>query len=147
MIRSLKPLPKVQWPGQKLLNTCLIPHYPGEFTVPPLNLPILICNQSNSKRSGHRVIRSMWKKAKAIHLLPVISGMAKEDVKLLRSDIQYIKLKTRNPAFHGLTLVKDLRFYLVYLLLTLGGRISALAKKKPYPQDPGCCSGKKQKSK
>ena len=52
-------------------------------------------------------------------LLPVISGMAKEDVKLLRSDIQYIKLKTRKPVFHGIYLVKDLRFYLLYLLLAL----------------------------
>jgi hypothetical protein len=52
-------------------------------------------------------------------LLPVISGMAKEDVKLLRSDIQYIKLKTWKPAFQGSTLVKDLRFYLLYLILTL----------------------------
>jgi hypothetical protein len=52
-------------------------------------------------------------------LLPVISGMAKEDVKLLSSDIQYIKLKTSRKAFRGLTLVKDLRFYLTYLLLIL----------------------------
>ena len=115
----IKTAPEGPMAGTKTFEYLLIPHYPGEFTVPPVEFTYfdLQSKQFKTLRSSGHTVRV--EKGKGDTLLPVISGVAKEDVKLLRSDIQYIKLKTRNPVFHGLILVKDLRFYLVYLLLAL----------------------------
>jgi BatD DUF11 like domain len=115
----IKTAPESPMTGTKTFEYLLIPHYAGEFTVPPVEFTYfdLQSNQFKTIRSSSHTIQV--EKGKGDTLLPVISGMAKEDVKLLSSDIQYIKLKTARQAFRGLTLVKDLRFYLLYLLLTL----------------------------
>lgn len=115
----IKTTPEGPMAGTKTFEYLLIPHYPGDFTVPPVEFAYfdLQSKQFKTLRSSGFTIHV--EKGEGDTLLPVISGVAKEDVKLLRSDIQYIKLKTRNPVFPGLILVKDMRFYLVYLLLTL----------------------------
>jgi hypothetical protein len=115
----IKTSPESPMAGTKTFEYLLIPHYPGEFTVPPIEFTYfdLKSKQFKTIRSSSHTI--LVERGEGDTLLPVISGMAKEDVKLLRSDIQYIKLKTWKPAFQGSTLVKDLRFYLLYLILTL----------------------------
>jgi hypothetical protein len=105
--------------GTKTFEYLLIPHYPGKFIVPPVDFSFfdLQTKQFKTVRSaGHTIL---VEKGKGDTLLPVMSGLAKEDVKLLSSDIQYIKLKTSKPSFRGTYLVKEMLFYLLYLLLTL----------------------------
>jgi hypothetical protein len=115
----IKTSPESPMAGTKTFEYLLIPHYPGEFTVPPVEFTYfdLQSKQFKTIRSSSHTIHV--EKGEGDTLLPVISGMAKEDVKLLSSDIQFIKLKARKPSFSGSYLVKDLRFYLSYLLLAL----------------------------
>jgi hypothetical protein len=106
--------------GTKTFEYLLIPHYPGEITIPPVEFTFfdIQSKQFKTLRSLSHTIRV--EKGEGDTLLPVISGMAKEDVKLLRSDIQYIKLKARQRAFNGKYLTDDVRFFLFYVFLTMG---------------------------
>jgi hypothetical protein len=105
--------------GTKTFEYLLIPHYPGDFTLPPVEFTYfdLQSRQYRTIQSASHTIHV--EKGAGDTLLPVISGLAKEDVKLLRSDIQYIKLKTNRQVFPGIFLVKDFRFNLLYVILLL----------------------------
>ena len=105
--------------GTKTFEYILIPHYPGELIIPPVEFSFFDISSKQFKtiRSSSYTIRV--EKGEGDTLLPVISGMAKEDVKLLRSDIQYIKLKTKNLACNDKFLINDVRYYLFFLALTI----------------------------
>ena len=105
--------------GTKTFEYLLIPHYPGEFILKPVEFSFFDIGSKTYKTllSSAHTIRVQ--KGEGDTLLPVISGLAKEDVKLLTSDIQYIKLKNTAPSFNGMFLVGRLGYYLLYGSLAL----------------------------
>ncbi|MBN1415374.1 MAG: protein BatD [Bacteroidales bacterium] len=105
--------------GTKTFEYLLIPHYPGEFTIPPVEFTYFDIQSKQFKTIQTASHTIYVEKGEGDTLLPVIAGMAKEDIKLLSSDIQYIKLKSKNLDNNGKFLVGDIRFYLFYLLLAI----------------------------
>jgi hypothetical protein len=105
--------------GMKSFEYLLIPHYPGEFIIPSIEFTYfdIIKKQYRTLRSESFTIKV--EKGEGDSLLPVISGMAKADVELLRSDISFIKLKVKPLPFKGRFIAQDFLFYLLYLFLFL----------------------------
>lgn len=115
----IKTIPESPTTGAKTFEYLLIPHYPGEFTLRPVEFTFFDVSSKTYRTLRSSAHTISVDKGKGDTLLPAISGMAKEDVKLLTSDIQYIKLKTGTRAFKGQWLVDRSGYYLLYLALAL----------------------------
>ena len=105
--------------GTKSFEYLLIPHYPGEFTIKPVEFSFFDISSKTYKTIRSQAYTILVEKGEGDTLLPAVSGMAKEDVKLLTRDIQYIKMKIRNLPFRGKFLVENMLNYLLYALLVL----------------------------
>jgi hypothetical protein len=103
--------------GNKTFEYLLLPHYPGTFTIPSVAFTYFDIQSKKYKTLYSENHTITVEKGEGDTLLPVIAGMAKEDVKLLGSDIQYIKLKSAPSLFKDAVIIKDFRFYLLYVIL------------------------------
>ncbi|MBN2273392.1 MAG: protein BatD [Bacteroidales bacterium] len=125
----IKTIAESPMSGIKTFEYLLIPHYPGEFIIPPVTFSYFDIHSKQFKTltSGSHTISV--EKGEGDTLMPIISGIAKEDVKLLRSDIQYIRLKMKYRAFSGIFLVDNIVYYLLFVLLILMGSLLLLLRR------------------
>lgn len=105
--------------GVKTFEYLIIPHYPGEFKIPPVTFSYFDFSSQEYRTIQTEGYTITVEKGSGDTLLPVYTGLAKEDVKMLTSDIQYIKLKNSKIFFNGKYLVSNLWFYFVYFILAL----------------------------
>ncbi len=104
--------------GIKTFEYLIIPHYPGEFKIPPVSFSFFDISSHEYRTIHTDGFTITVEKGAGDTLLPVYTGLAKEDVKMLSSDIQYIKLKNSKVLFNGKFLVSNFWFYLAYFILT-----------------------------
>jgi hypothetical protein len=105
--------------GIKTFEYLIIPHYPGEFNIPPVEFSYFDISSHEYRTIRSEGFTISVEKSTGDTLLPVYTGLAKEDVKMLTSDIQYIKLKNKLPLFNGKFLISSIWFYFSYIFLTL----------------------------
>jgi hypothetical protein len=100
--------------GTKTFEYLLIPHYPGEFSIPPIEFAFFNIQTKQFKTIHSQGFTIRVEKGENDTLPTIITGMAKEDIRLLGSDIQYIKLKNSKLLYNQNYLVNDLRYYLIF---------------------------------
>ncbi len=105
--------------GVKTFEYLIIPHYPGELRIPPVTFSYFDISSHDYRTIHTGGFTIIVEKGTGDTLLPVYTGLAKEDVKILTSDIQYIILKNSKILFNGKYLVSNLWFYSAYIVLAL----------------------------
>jgi hypothetical protein len=105
--------------GSKTFEYLLIPRHPGNYRIPPVLFSYFNPdkNQYQSLQTGE--FRITVEKSDEEETVNVVSGLSKEDLKILGSDILFIKAEHFKLFPAGKTLFGSLPFYLVYILSLL----------------------------
>jgi hypothetical protein len=102
--------------GTKSFEYLIMPRVAGQFVLPPVEFTYFDIEARQYKTLRTQSYNIQVEKGQGDTLLTVLPGMTKEDVKLLNSDIRFIKTK----PFHLQRLYRFVRpspvFYLLYLL-------------------------------
>lgn len=105
--------------GSKTFEYLVMPRHAGDFTIPPLEFTYFDPQSGQYKTLKSQEFEVHVEKGDGQQQGPgVVSGMSKEDVKYIGSDIRYIKtkhsLRKKGEHFFG-----SARFYLAYLVAAL----------------------------
>ncbi len=109
--------------GEKTFEYTLIPRYAGNFNIPPVKLTYFDPDTKSYHTVSTRGFNITVEKGEEDTSGVVVSGLSKEEVKLLGSDIHYIKtgglkLKHQGIFLFG-TLIFNLTFIVVFMLFLL----------------------------
>ncbi len=102
--------------GTKSFEYLIMPRVAGQFTIPPVEFTYFDTEVRQYKTLRTQSYNIQVEKGQGDTLLTVVPGMTKEDVKLLNSDIRFIKTKSfRLKNINGFVRPSPI-YYLLYLL-------------------------------
>lgn len=105
--------------GSKTFEYLLIPRHPGNYRIPPVLFSYFEPDKNQYQVLQTGEFRLTVEKSDEDETVNVVSGLSKEDLKILGSDILFIKAGHFKLFPAGKTLFGSLPFYFVYIISLL----------------------------
>ncbi len=102
--------------GTKTFEYLIVPRLPGKFTIPPVELTYFDAGANQYKTLKTEAYLISVEKGQGDTLISSMQGSAKEDVKMLNQDIQFIKTKPFSLNRTNAFIMRSPGYYLLYLL-------------------------------